>query len=215
MADATKVTSTADLWSLIHEQRQKVGDMLETLTDTDWETASLCAGWRVRDVAAHCVETHLMTPGRFVGRFAASGFQFGTFAERGVARHSAQTPAALLGQYRDTAARTTSPPGPKVTWLSEAVIHGEDMARPTGKAVDVSPTALVTVADFCRGSTPLLHGKQRSAGLRLRATDIDWTAGEGPEVSGPAVSLIMAMTGREAALADLSGEGVEVLRSRV
>jgi hypothetical protein len=38
--------------------------------------------------------------------------------------------------------------------------------------------------------------------------------GDGPEVTGPLNSLIMAMVGRRGALADLSGEGVEVLASR-
>jgi uncharacterized protein (TIGR03083 family) len=212
---STTMTSTAELWKLIHEQREKVGDALGTLTDADWEIASLCSGWRVRDVVAHMVETHLMTPPRFAGRFAASGFRFNTFAAKGVARHAMQTPASLLAQYSETASRTTAPPGPKVTWLAEAVIHGEDIARPTGRSVSVSPVALVVVADFCRGSTPLLHGKQRSAGLRLRATDVDWTIGDGLEVSGPAASLILAITGRKPALSDLSGDGVETLRSRV
>ena len=165
--------------------------------------------------AAHMVETHLMTPPRFAGRFAASGFRFNTFAANGVALHATQTPASLLAQFRETAPRTTAPPGPKVTWLAEAVIHGEDIARPTGRSVAISPVTLATVADFVRGSTPLLHGKQRSAGLRLRATDIDWTTGDGPEVSGPAASLILAMTGRKPALSDLTGDGVETLRSRV
>jgi len=48
----------------------------------------------------------------------------------------------------------------------------------------------------------------------LRATDVDWTHGSGPEVTGPAHSLLMAMTGRKDALADLSGDGVDTLRSR-
>ncbi|HEV7676938.1 MAG TPA: maleylpyruvate isomerase family mycothiol-dependent enzyme [Candidatus Dormibacteraeota bacterium] len=209
------MTSTAELWQLIHEQRAKVGDVLATLTDAEWESPSLCAGWRVRDVTAHMVETHLMTPPRFIGRFMGAGFRFNTFAANGVAQHSGQTPAALLAEYRETAPRTTAPPGPKPTWLAEVVIHGEDVSRPTGKKVPISPAALVAVADFVRGSTPLLHGKQRSTGLRLRATDVDWSAGEGPEVSGPAVSLILAMSGRRSALADLSGEGLETLTTRV
>jgi uncharacterized protein (TIGR03083 family) len=211
---STPATSTTELWQLIHEHRQKVGDVLGTLTDPEWEAPSLCAGWRVRDVAAHMVETHLMTPPRFMGRFIASGFRFNTFAANGVAQHTGQTPAALLAQYRETAPRTTAPPGPKPTWLAEAVIHGEDVARPSRRTLAVAPAALVAVADFVRGSTPLLHGKQRSAGLRLRATDVDWTAGDGPEVTGPAISLILAMTGRPSALADLSGDGVETLKAR-
>ena len=35
------------------------------------------------------------------------------------------------------------------------------------------------------------------------------------EVSGPMLSLVQAMTGRRAALADLAGDGVETLRSRM
>src|ERR1700736_4797464 len=170
MADATKAATPAQLWTLIHEQRRKVGNMLAALTDAEWEAASLCGGWRVRDVAAHCVETQTMTPGKFFGRFAGSGFRVHDFNEKGGKRHAAQTPAELLGQYRDSMARTSAPPGPKATWLAEAVIHGEDMARPIGKTIAVSPSALGVVAEFCRQSKPLLHGKERSAGLRLQAT---------------------------------------------
>jgi uncharacterized protein (TIGR03083 family) len=206
--------STTDLWTLIHEERGKVGDMLATLSDAEWDAPSLCAGWRVRDEAAHMLDTHLMTPPRFMGQFIAAGFRFNTFAANGVKRHSSKSPAELLAEYRATAPRTTAPPGPKPTWLAETVIHGQDIARATGRTLPVSPAALVAVADFTRGSTPLLHGKQRSAGLRLRATDIDWTAGDGPEVTGPAASLILAITGRKSALGDLSGDGVQTLAAR-
>jgi uncharacterized protein (TIGR03083 family) len=215
MAQATGAQDGTQLWQLIHEQRLKVAETLATLDAPQWEVPSLCAGWQVRDVVAHCIETHRMTPVKFAGRFAGAGFRFNTFNARGVARHSTQSPAELVVDYRESAPRTTAPPGPKATWLAEAVIHGEDIARPLGKRIEVSPSALVTVAEFCRGSTPLLHGKQRSAGLRLRATDIDWTVGEGPEVSGPAAALILAITGRSSALDDLAGDGLSTLRSRV
>ena len=207
--------STAELWALTGEQRNKVGDMLATLADADWEQASLCSGWRVRDVVSHMIETHLMTPPRFVGRFVGSGFNFNAMSDKGIAGHASQTPAELLAEYRETAPRTTAPPGPKVTWLAEALIHGEDVARATGRTVDSSPAALTAVADYARRTSPLLHGKQRSAGLRLRATDVDWTAGDGAEVSGPAAALILAITGRKPALADLTGDGVETLKTRV
>ncbi len=64
------------------------------------------------------------------------------------------------------------------------------------------------------GSNLLLGGKKRSTGLTLRATDTDWSAGSGPVVSGPAVSLVLAITGRTVALDDLSGDGLAALRSR-
>ena len=48
----------------------------------------------------------------------------------------------------------------------------------------------------------------------VQADDIDWSAGEGPEVRGPAMSLILAMVGRNRALDDCTGSGVDVLRGR-
>lgn len=45
-----------------------------------------------------------------------------------------------------------------------------------------------------------------------QATGANWSTGTGPEISGPVLSLIMAMTGREAVLGDLPGDGVAQLR---
>jgi hypothetical protein len=70
------------------------------------------------------------------------------------------------------------------------------------------------VADFYKGSNLLIGSKRRIEGLTLRATDAGWTTGTGPEVSGPVLSLVMAMTGRKVADDDLAGEGVATLRSR-
>ncbi len=70
------------------------------------------------------------------------------------------------------------------------------------------------VADFYKRSNLIIGTKQRIAGLRLQATDADWSHGDGAEVSGPMLSLVMAMTGRQRALEDLSGDGVTILRSR-
>ena len=69
------------------------------------------------------------------------------------------------------------------------------------------------MASFYQGSNLLIGSKRRIAGVTLRATDADWSHGTGPEVSGPVLSLVMAMTGRTAVLADLTGDGVATLRS--
>ena len=60
-------------------------------------------------------------------------------------------------------------------------------------------------------------GKKRVAGLHLHATDMDWSVGDTsmPELSGTGEALLMAIAGRHAALADLTGPGVETLRSRL
>jgi hypothetical protein len=45
------------------------------------------------------------------------------------------------------------------------------------------------------------------------ATDMDWTAGDGPEVRGSGEALLLVMAGRlEAVLSELTGAGLTLLR---
>ena len=46
------------------------------------------------------------------------------------------------------------------------------------------------------------------------SSDTGWSHGSGPEVTGPAIALVLAMTGRKQVLDDLTGDGVTVLRAR-
>ena len=70
------------------------------------------------------------------------------------------------------------------------------------------------MADSCKDSNLLLGSKRRITGLTLRVTDMPWWTGVGPVVSGPAVSSLLAMTGRTSAQADLRGEGLATLEAR-
>ena len=42
-----------EVWRTIDQQRAELADLMETFTEADWETPSLCEGWRVREVGAH------------------------------------------------------------------------------------------------------------------------------------------------------------------
>ena len=59
-----------------------------------------------------------------------------------------------------------------------------------------------------------MGNKKRIAGVKLVATDMDWTHGEGPEARGTGEALLMAICGRPSVVDELSGDGVETLRSR-
>jgi hypothetical protein len=109
---------------------------------------------------------------------------------------------------------TNHPPAPVIAMLGEIVVHGEDTRRPLGIVHKSPEAALVAVADNYKKTNILIGSKRRIAGLGLRATDSDWASGDGPEVSGPLVSLIMAMAGRRGAHPDLSGEGLTTLADR-
>ena len=71
----------------------------------------------------------------------------------------------------------------------------------------------MTVAlDFGR-TAPTIHARRRTRGLRLVATDTDWSAGDGPAVEGPAEPLLMAIAGRRTT-DEPSGPGVSTLTAR-
>jgi uncharacterized protein (TIGR03083 family) len=205
----------SDLWPLVHRQRTAVADMLEGLSRAQWDEPSLCRGWQVRDVVAHMIATGHTTPRSFLGGFAAAGFRFHTFSAKQVAQRRDQAPDELVGELRETASLRKRPPGPPQTPLSEAVLHGADIARALGIRQDVDEEAQVRVADFYKNTQPLIGARKRIAGLRLRSADTDWQTGDGPEVVGPTMSLLLAMSGRASALDDLTGAGVGELASRM
>ena len=133
---------------------------------------------------------------------------------RNIARETAGGPDATLARLRAHVTDTTGPPGPADSWLGEVVVHGTDIRWPLGLTRAFPAETLIRVAEFYRRSNLLIGAKSRVAGLALRADDADWSAGSGPEVRGPMLALVMAMTGREAALERLSGDGLEQLAAR-
>ncbi len=184
------------------------------LTDEQWATASWCAGWTVKQTAGHILSAAEQTPPHFYVQLAQAGFRFSTFTERGAERLGALEPQELSTRLEARTTTTNRPPAPVVTMLGEIVVHGEDMRRPLGLHHSVDADALVAIADSYKRSNLLIGSKRRIGGLRLTATDVAWSTGDGPEVSGPLLSLILVMTGRAAASSELSGEGLPTLLAR-
>jgi uncharacterized protein (TIGR03083 family) len=201
-------------WRLIHAERDALATDLAGLDAAQWKTPSLCGRWTVRDVLAHMTATAAMTPPKFFGKLLGAGFSFSSMSDKDVKGELGDSPSDTLARFKAQASSTTAPPGPLDSWVGEAIIHAEDIRRPLGIAHTYAPAALLRVANFYKGSNTLIGAKNRIAGVTLHATDADWSHGSGPEVNGPLLSLVMAMTGRKVALNDLEGPGVEVLRSR-
>ena len=203
-----------DIWPVVHAERRALAEDLAGLTPDQWQTPSLSAGWSVHDVLAHMVATAKETPPAFFAGMVASGFRMSRFTEKRIAAERSGGPAATLAAFRAVETATSAPPGPKLSWLGEAMVHAEDIRRPLGIRHAYPLSAVTEVTEFYAGSNVLIGGKRRVAGLTLNATDTDWSHGSGPLVEGPAVSLMLATTGRQAALPDLRGPGVETLQSR-
>lgn len=204
-----------DTWDMIRSERASLVDALAGLAPADWGKPSLAAGWTVRDVVAHMIATAQMTPPRFFAGLIGTGFRFNALSTKDIARvRAGRSDAQLVDTYRSLIDARNAPPGPAVSWLGETIVHGEDVFRALGGYREHPIAHVTAVGDFYSGSNLLIGAKRRIEGLTLRATDADWSHGAGPEVTGPAIALVMAMCGRKRALDDLSGPGVETLRGR-
>jgi hypothetical protein len=47
------------------------------------------------------------------------------------------------------------------------------------------------------------------------ATDVAWSVGNGPEIRGPVVALLLLLTGRRAGLDEVTGDGADALRQEL
>ncbi len=209
MADQTRT------WSLIHAERAALADLLDTLTPQQWAATSLCTGWTVQLAAAHVVAGAEQTTPTFLARFAVSGFRFDRMIDRDAHRLGVLAPDEIVARLRARTSTTNHAAAPVPAMLGEVVVHTLDIRGPLGLPAATPPEAAAAcLALFTSTSFPV-GGKARARGLRLAATDAPWSSGEGPEVTGPAAALLLAVTGRPAGTDGLSGDGVPVLRSRL
>jgi uncharacterized protein (TIGR03083 family) len=205
-----------DAWQAIDGERSALADDLAIFDDSRWNAQSLCSEWKVRHVVGHLVGGADVKTGPFLVGMLKSGMNFNRYIAGEGRALGAAPPEELLRQFRKTIGMRRTPPGAKAEiMLTDLVCHSGDIRRPTGMTRSVPEAALLTVADTVSGIGFPLQAKKRIAGLRMSATDSDWSAGEGPSVEGPLASLILVMAGRKAALQDLSGEGTQTLRARL
>jgi uncharacterized protein (TIGR03083 family) len=200
---------------MARDERAELVDLLRTLTPEQWETPSLCAGWRVRDVVAHMFSYEGLPLPALVGRLLRSGLTLGRANALGVAAQSGRSTDELVA----LAANHLTPSGPTTAFggrvaLCDALIHHQDIRRPLGLHRDIPAERLTAVLGFAVTAPPL-GARSRIRGLTLTATDIDWTTGAGPAVTGPAEALLMALAGRRGVVGELSGPGCAELTRRI
>ena len=204
----------ADLMPMIHSERASLAEFLGTLTPDQWAAPTWCEKWNVQQVTGHLVAAANVTAPHFFAGLAKTGFSFDAFVDKDLRAFAAGTPAEVEQRFSGIITSTRTPPGPKYVALGEVMVHGEDIRRSLGAKGDHPAEHLTTLAELYKKTGAPLRAKKRIAGLKLTATDVDWSTGDGPEVSGPAMSLILAMVGRTKALDECTGPGVETLRAR-
>jgi uncharacterized protein (TIGR03083 family) len=201
------------IWPVVHAERAALIQDLQHLPAHEWSTASLCPGWDVHDVLAHLVDDARTTRLSFLRDLLRAGFDFDRLNARGVARQRAKDPGSTLERFRAVSARTTSAPAAPATRLVEAFVHGEDIRRPLNMRRDYPSSHVATGLEYqLRTSVKFGGGKERAQGLQLVATDADVSLGTGAQVSGTAIALLLAVSGRSVRAEELTGPGAATLR---
>jgi len=210
-----EMTTDATVLAAARDERAALAADLAGLTAAQWAWPSLCDRWSVEDTVAHLTAAASIGPWRWMRSVLGARFDFDLHNDRRLAEHRGATPVETLERFRAIIPSTTSTWGPKQAWLGEVVVHGEDVRRPLGLVRTPPIDTTTEVARFYASRDFTVSGKTVSAGVRLAATDGPFTSGEGPEVTGPTLALVMVMAGRAAHLGDLDGPGVATLRERL
>jgi len=201
------------IWDDIATERLGIAEVWEGLTEAQWQTPSLCGKWSVRELAGHLVVPfHTSIPNFAVAMVKARG----SFhrANDSLARAQSRRPTAdLIADLRANANHHFTPPrqGPLAP-LTDALVHGQDLRIPLGINDPRDPDKWQQSLDFL--VTPAARAGFTRAELppvEFVATDLDWHFGEGPQVSGPAYAIALALTTRAASLERLSGAGIDDL----
>ena len=201
-------------WQVISQQRRVLADLLAELDDEQWEQPSLCAQWRIKDVAAHIALTP-QSPGlpAIVAKAMLAGFDFDRLNHDLAVAHADRPSSELVDLLRDLADSRRRPAITTVdNLLFDTLVHIQDVAIPLGRSVAMPADAARAGADRVWRMGWPFWAKRRLRGVRLTATDTTWSVGEGAEVRGPVQALLLVLTGRtEAALPHLDGPGAQRL----
>ena len=195
------------------EARRSFADMIDGLSEEQLAAATLCEGWTPREVTGHVASFVEMSLPTMMFSMLKAGFNIDRAWDRNARRYSQGPISEVTAKIRDRAGKPAAIKSfPRELTTADAVVHTQDVRVPLG--LDGAPTEamLREALDFCTSHDrrKLLVDPGDIEGLRLEATDIDWSWGDGELVTGPADMLLLGIN-RRAVRDSLSGPGVSSL----
>jgi uncharacterized protein (TIGR03083 family) len=214
--DSAPTLPRAAVDEAVSAERRHLADHVVDLSDEQWATPSLCSAWTVRDVVAHLTTTTRLTVPKLLRAALRARGDFDRMEiDLAAARAAAYTTAELVAQLRESAGSTRRFPGSApMDPLMDLVVHAQDIARPLQRRY-VSPPGVVAACLAYVATNKLMGGPRRVSGVRLVSADTGWTLGDGADLRGPDVDLLLVTAGRRAGLDALDGPGVAVVAERL
>ncbi|MGW2273237.1 maleylpyruvate isomerase family mycothiol-dependent enzyme [Streptomyces yangpuensis] len=210
MADTTtRKVRKAAVRAMIAAEREELADLLDGLRDDRWNEPSLCAGWRVREVAAHMSTGFRLSLPATLRELAGARGNLHRMTDRVARRDAAARSTAELAAFlRDGAHHPWTPPvGGFEAALGHDVVHGLDITVALGLDRRVPEDRLRLLLAGIRPGGLRFFGVDLD-GVRLCADDLDWTygPGSGSPVRGAAQDLLLLAFGRRLPPGRLRGE---------
>ena len=201
------MTSDATLQPVVAAEFVALADLLDSATDAQWDTPSLCAGWRVREVIAHMTMAARYPEDKFMAELRRCDFDFGRLSNEIASRDAALPSAELVANLRSDVLQHWTPPGGGYHGaLNHVVVHGLDVTVPLGvPRRSPDSTIRVVLDDLTTGGIHERFGMGID-GRTLLATDIDWSYGSGPPLRGTAEDLALVLCGRTVPAGRIEGE---------
>jgi uncharacterized protein (TIGR03083 family) len=189
--------SDEDLQAMVTADYLALGDLLEALPTSRWDTPSLCEGWRIREVVAHLTMPARYGEAEFMAELKDCDFDFGRLSNRIAERDAAlPTPTLVSNVFSEVLHGWQPPGGGAMGALNHVVIHSLDITVPLGVQRRSPDTTIRVILDSMASGGAEKFGVDISA-LTLTATDLAWSAGSGPQRSGSAEDLVLFMAGRK------------------
>jgi uncharacterized protein (TIGR03083 family) len=196
-----------DVQLLVAAEYSALASALADISVDAWDTASLCAGWRIREVVAHLTMATRYDETQFLAELQAAEFDFDRLLNTIAARDANLDVETLLAGLRsDTMQRFTTPDGGSLGALSHVVIHGLDVTVPLGIGRVSSDRSVGLVLDGLTANGAQTRFGGVIEGRTLAATDVVWTWGSGVPLEASGGDLILALTGRAVPAERLRGE---------
>jgi uncharacterized protein (TIGR03083 family) len=92
------MTNDADLQPAVAAEFLALADLLDSATEAQWDTPSLCAGWRVREVTAHMTMAARYSEEEFMAELRGCDFDFSRLSNEIAARDARATCQRTRGQ---------------------------------------------------------------------------------------------------------------------
>jgi uncharacterized protein (TIGR03083 family) len=191
------MANDADLQPAVAAEFLALADLLGSATDAQWNTPSLCEGWRVREVIAHLTMAARYDEDTFMAELRRCDFDFGRLSNE-IASRDAELPSGeLVANLRSEVMQNWTPPGGGYHGaLNHVVIHGLDVTVPLGVPRRSPDGTIRVILDDLTEGNGHEHFGTSIDGRRLEATDLDWAYGSGPALHGTAEDLALVLCGR-------------------